>query len=63
MNKKYTLWIKPYELWTPVLDGIEFTDEVQTVMEKAITELDETSFEERLKSYNTPVTSFTMDLY
>ncbi len=59
-SKCYTLWTRPADAWTRVLDGVSFTDDIRPVVEKAIAELDETAIKERLKPYDTPVAQDTM---
>lgn len=59
----YTLWTRPSNTWTRVLDGVELTDEVRPLVEKAIEDLDETTIKERLKPYDTPVAQDTMSQF
>lgn len=62
-SEDYTLWTKPMNAWTRVLNGAEFTDEVRSVAETAIAELDETNIKERLKPYDTTMAQDTMSQY
>ncbi len=57
----HTLWTNPMDDWTRLFEGIEITDnEVERAVESAVKGLNRTEIEERIKPYDTPVTSQTL---
>jgi len=55
-SKDYTLWTKPMDDWTPVLDGVTLTSDIISRMERAVQSMDESTLRRRLRPYDTPVT-------
>ena len=64
MSKKnpvgYTLWTKPKEDWTPVLKGIQPSEDIFDAMNRAAMSVDDSAIKEQLKAYDTPVTAETL---
>ncbi len=58
--RAYTLWTNPMDERTTILDNVALTDADRIELKKAVDGLDETAMEERLRPFQTPVTSETL---
>jgi hypothetical protein len=59
-EEEYTLWNRPMENWTNILEGVEVTNEMEQAVQQAAMAIDRDQIEDRLKPFQTTVTEKTM---